>query len=480
VAAKFKTLDPIQKALLCSIVIAAMESLSKEQVGDISPSILLLVIESFELTISQVTENFNQDKAWLISSLSYTVEKTLAQAGFLNTLDIRVLQAIVIYLDCLGQQHGDRTVWAMTGLLTRTAVSMGLHRDGSHFPNMSVFEAEMRRRLWWYICFVDLRFGDAQAAHMAISERMFDTKEPVNVNDTDLFPEMEHPPQAQYSFTDSSVLLYRCEIWRLMRRAHGYVSMRKLPGQKKSMQEELVLMQQSLKRLENTVLRHLDLNQPLHRLIETMTRINFARAELLLTHKEHFSSETTVSSLTMEALEHDNSFMNALSSVERVLQTQDDEAMQSWGWITRGCIPWDSLAVLVVRLLGAVAAGWTSLCERAWQTAVTVVERMPETLKAEPVRQPMWVVMEAVRRRRHEIVSSNKTREFGETNSETLMFGEGYNGCGIGGEWWEGESSDNAEGQPSQLQHQPPFLSEEDLWMGMEGPSPLIGAYSRV
>ena len=385
-------------------------------------------------------DNFQQDKPWLVSCLSYTVERTLAQAGFLNTLDMRVLQAIVIYLDCLGQQHGDRTVWAMTGLLTRTAVSMGLHRDGSHFPDLSPFEAEMRRRLWWYICFVDLRFGDAQAADMAISERMFDTKEPLSINDEDLYPDMTHLPQARCCFTETSVLLYRCEVWRLMRRAHAYVSMRSFPGQKKSMQEELVLMQQSLKRLEHKVLRHLNLNQPLHRLLETTGRINFTRAELLLTHKNHFNSQPP----TATALEYDGAFMSALSSVEWALQTQDDEAMRPWGWMFRGCIPWDSLAVLIVRLLGAVAAGWTPLCERAWQVAVVEVERIPETMKAEPVRQPMWVVMETVRRRRQEHISGGGTPETNEAHGETMMFGEADSDS-VGLEWWEGGTVERTE-----------------------------------
>lgn len=318
-----------------------------------------------------------------------------------------MLQAIVIYLDCLGQQHGDRTVWALTGLLTRTAVSIGLHRDGSLFSDISPFETEMRRRLWWHICFIDLRFGDAQAIDMAISERLFDSREPTNVNDEDIYPEMKEAPVARESFTDLSFTILRCEIWRVSRRIHAYISMSICPNKKNSLQEELAMLQQTIRRLEDRVLRHLDIEKPFHRLIDTIARINFARGELLLTHKSHFGAHTDSTSLSssQQDLEQDSTFMVALLSIEWAHQSQQLMVTRRWSWILRACPSWDSLAVVIVRLLW-VKGAWTDLCERAWQTVVLEMDSIPETLKSEPIRQPMWVVMDAVRRRRKEFVSA--------------------------------------------------------------------------
>jgi len=41
---------------------------------------------------------------------------------------------------------GDLT-WITTGSLVRTAMSVGLHRDPTHFPHMTISQAELRRRL---------------------------------------------------------------------------------------------------------------------------------------------------------------------------------------------------------------------------------------------------------------------------------------------------------------------------------------------
>ena len=55
------------------------------------------------------------------------------------------------YLQGEDTQHG---CWQLTGVIIRVALKMGYHRDGSHFPNISVYEAEMRRRTWYskFLC----------------------------------------------------------------------------------------------------------------------------------------------------------------------------------------------------------------------------------------------------------------------------------------------------------------------------------------
>jgi hypothetical protein len=60
------------------------------------------------------------------------------------------IEALLTFL-CTEYLQSDDTqqgCWQLTGVIIRVALKMGYHRDGSHFPQMSAFETEMRRRTW--------------------------------------------------------------------------------------------------------------------------------------------------------------------------------------------------------------------------------------------------------------------------------------------------------------------------------------------
>src|SRR5690242_16750622 len=46
--------------------------------------------------------------------------------------------------------------WHLIGNIIRIALKMGYHRDGSHFPQISAYEAEMRRRIWYILVQFDI------------------------------------------------------------------------------------------------------------------------------------------------------------------------------------------------------------------------------------------------------------------------------------------------------------------------------------
>jgi len=86
-------------------------------------------------------------------------------------------------------------VWNTTGNLVRCAMSMGLHRDPSHFPALGPFESELRRRLWTTI--IEFEMLACTAAGMPCMTRPtdYDTESPLDVDDLDLVPGMERGPQ---------------------------------------------------------------------------------------------------------------------------------------------------------------------------------------------------------------------------------------------------------------------------------------------
>jgi len=60
------------------------------------------------------------------------------------------VEALMAHATCefLKQDDSQFRLWLLMALVLRVALRMGYHRDASHFPNISPFEGEMRRRLW--------------------------------------------------------------------------------------------------------------------------------------------------------------------------------------------------------------------------------------------------------------------------------------------------------------------------------------------
>jgi hypothetical protein len=60
------------------------------------------------------------------------------------------IEALLTFLctEYLQSEDTQQGCWQLTGVIIRVALKMGYHRDGSHFPQMTAFEAEMRRRTW--------------------------------------------------------------------------------------------------------------------------------------------------------------------------------------------------------------------------------------------------------------------------------------------------------------------------------------------
>jgi hypothetical protein len=229
--------------------------------------------------------NFNTDKDQLVARYRLGTEQALEQADFLNNPDIIVLQALTIYLGVLQHTGETRSAWLLAGVLVRVAVSMKLHRDGSDFPNITPFEIETRRRLWWQICLIDSRSEDMQVSKYKLSEGMFDTEIPANTDDANLGPGMSKPPVVAERWTDMTVFLIHCEVWKLSRRLQSVTAASH--ASPPDIDERLELFQRSQTRIEDTYLKHLNPNQPLHSFVATIARLFLTKVDLILHTKQH-------------------------------------------------------------------------------------------------------------------------------------------------------------------------------------------------
>ncbi|KAN0098861.1 Fungal specific transcription factor domain containing protein [Hyaloscypha variabilis] len=98
-------------------------------------------------------------------------------------------------------------LWINVGTLYRTAMSMGMHRDPSNYPKISVFHAELRRRLWATIIELATQASLDCGMPPMFSFHDFDCEAPSNYDDADIDEETKsYPPRKPDSvFTDTSV-----------------------------------------------------------------------------------------------------------------------------------------------------------------------------------------------------------------------------------------------------------------------------------
>ena len=123
----------------------------------------------------------------------------------LDVFQVRVLLVIAKKLNCVKIKRE----WTVSGHLLREAMSSGLHREPTFLSNkISVFDQEMRRRLWFTILELDLQNGIDRGMSAGIGPFDWDTLPPLNLHDEDFDESLEKMPPARpmTEFTRTSFL----------------------------------------------------------------------------------------------------------------------------------------------------------------------------------------------------------------------------------------------------------------------------------
>ncbi|KIW80928.1 hypothetical protein Z517_03951 [Fonsecaea pedrosoi CBS 271.37] len=160
---------------------------------------------------------FGESRTVLQSRYRLGIRRALTKARFMATYDIVVLQALVIYLLTTRQALDARTLWTLSGVASRIAQGMGVHRDGTVL-GLPPFETEMRRRLWWQINLLDFRAAELSGFGGLTEVNWWNTKVPSNVNDVEIWPGMKEPPVEQTRPTEMVVCLLHYSVGAFWRR----------------------------------------------------------------------------------------------------------------------------------------------------------------------------------------------------------------------------------------------------------------------
>lgn len=127
------------------------------------------------------------------------------------------IECLVLYTAGLRSNNAFVNVWLMIGLIVRLALRMGYHRDPKHYPNITPFHGEMRRRTWGIISMIDVLISFQLGLPSMVKTIQSDAEPPHNLLDRDFNPETKVLPPSRgiNELTPSSYTRAKLKITRV-------------------------------------------------------------------------------------------------------------------------------------------------------------------------------------------------------------------------------------------------------------------------
>lgn len=171
-----------------------------------------------------------------------------------------VLETLIIHLQGEQLQSNDAQIslWVLVGIIVRLAMRMGYHRDSKMFANLSLYQGEMRRRLWSFVRCADLLFSFQVGLPNMVRSGDSDTDIPQSLYDDDfeedstvLPPErpLNEPTPVSYLVTKARLVV---EFGRVLEHCQ------KVKG---STYDEVLDIDNALRRARETIPEHLLVRQ---------------------------------------------------------------------------------------------------------------------------------------------------------------------------------------------------------------------------
>ncbi|KAJ5097189.1 Fungal-specific transcription factor protein [Penicillium angulare] len=128
-----------------------------------------------------------------------------------------VLETLIFYLmiEVFPSKDTESGLRILVSMIVTIATQMGYHRDASHFPNISPFAGEIRRRVWAIIVQLDFNISMQMGLARSIKGSQTDVSEPRNLFDSDFDEKCAELPPSRPE-TEMTPTLYTLAKVRLI------------------------------------------------------------------------------------------------------------------------------------------------------------------------------------------------------------------------------------------------------------------------
>ncbi|KAK9319080.1 C6 zinc finger domain protein [Lipomyces orientalis] len=313
-------------------------------VANMSPTLEALIFSIYCVSILSLAEDecrtlFGSPRKDLLTSYQFGCRQALLNCRVLRSSDRDCLIALYLYLVSVRPETDPRSLSSMLGVAIRIAQRMGIHND-STYAGCTALEAEMRRRLWWSLVIFDSRICEMSDYKTTMLAPTWDCRTPLNVNDSEIRPEMKTPPAIHERPSEALFAVVRSELADFVRHSTFHLDFTN-PSLKtiaKDTQYGPVLEGGELIALEKTMedkyLAFCNPENPLHFMTIWMTRGHLAKNRLL----EHYSRHST-SSVQQTDTQREAAISHALSMLECDTKLMTSPLTKGYLWLLHFYFP---------------------------------------------------------------------------------------------------------------------------------------------
>lgn len=277
-----------------------------------------------------------------------------------------------------------QSLWLLSGLAKRIGQTMGLHRESS-LRKLPPFEAEIRRRLWWQLVIMDSRSAQLSGVYVDAAVNTFwDTRRPLNVSDSDLSPYMKELPKERDGPTEMLFCTIRTEIGECIRQLQVMYKNSKVTHVT-CLAQKMRLMDECEGRLDQSILKELDLSIPLHLFALYLAKSAFLQMRLSACHPQQYPDRGA--SLPKE--EKDKLFDMALQIIAYDSLTYSNKSLGGYLWHVIMHFPFEAFILVLTELLTRLKGDDV---DRAWLRVKQAYEDHPELITEAP-KTPLYFAL---------------------------------------------------------------------------------------
>lgn len=339
--------------------------------------------------------NFGVEREKLTTQYRFALEQALAKANFITTSELVVLQAFILFLVLVRRHDDTRFCWTLTGLAVRIGQSMGLHRDGLLLPGLTPLEIEIRRRVFWALCILDLRSAEDQGTDLTIGDKTFDTELPLNINDSDISDQSTEMPRSRQGATDMTFSLIRYEVCAAARRLYVVSANSTVQCPRDaaiSLEERETMVRSIYEDVEEKYFK--DASTSCNAQLWTaanIARVIVAKMTLVIYQPVLFPGPD--GQILSEEI-RERIFTAATEIFEYNHQLNSDLRSRQWKWLFQTYTQWHAVAYV---LMEVARRPWSAGTERAW-TALNSVFASPSPHDLDRIagHQSMWLPLKRI------------------------------------------------------------------------------------
>jgi hypothetical protein len=322
---------------------------------------------AFSMTDDDCTRQFGRPRDDLIRNFRSATRQALVNASFLKTTELPILQALILFLIPSRFHYDPHTYWILTGVAVRIAQRMGLHRDGEQL-GLPPFEVQMRRRLFYQLLPLDGIASRMSGTGIATMADTWDTQQPSNINDDQIWPGMTEPPQERKGATDMIFCLARACVGKSLARAEHSEDDAGTDGIN-------LLISETESQVEEQYIRYCNVVNPLHFLTVCLARSAITAMRLrsrLPKEKSHTISDAETREL----------FQLSQEILRTDLAASANTSLKRYRWHLRSFFIWGSWDSLIFTITSLRRPGLLppAATDDAWRTVEELYSNHGELL----------------------------------------------------------------------------------------------------